>query len=220
MRIGIHVRGFQAGKPVAVARALERGAETIQIFASNPRGWKVSRFDTDADRAFVRQMREHDVGPLFIHAPYLVNLASPSAEFRRRSVSALRWAMERALALRAVGVVVHAGSAGSRRRGVALRGVARAAGQVLGEGLAPALILELTSGGAGSVASRLEEAAEVLDACDGYPRLRFCLDTCHLHAAGYDLRSAEGVAELMGKARSLLGARRIALIHANDSRDP
>lgn len=219
MRIGIHVRGFAAGKPVAAARAIERGAETLQIFASNPRGWHLTAVDPIADRLFVRQLREENLRPLFIHAPYLVNLASPSPAVRRLSIRTLAWSLERAESLGSAGVVVHAGSGSSQRRSTVLRHLARSVSALLPEDRGPKLILELTAGGRGAVASRFAEAAEVLDACSGHGRLAFCVDTCHLHAAGYDITNEEGVASTISELLSTIGIRRLALIHTNDSRD-
>ncbi|HEX2052106.1 MAG TPA: TIM barrel protein, partial [Actinomycetota bacterium] len=91
MRIGMHVRGFDAGRPVAAERALERGAEAVQIFASNPRQWRVPLADADADAEFRRQVRDAGLGPLFLHAPYLVNLASPTEATRTASCRNLQW---------------------------------------------------------------------------------------------------------------------------------
>lgn len=220
MRIGMHVRAFERGVPVAVRRALERGAETIQVFASSPRAWRFSTVDPAADRQLIRQMREFDVRPLFIHAPYLVNLASADDRVRRRSLAAIVWSLERAEAMGAAAVVAHAGSnALSRARGIRLQ--ARAILRALGEGgRGPKYLLELTAGGIGAVASRFPEAAEVFDACHGNPRLGICIDTCHLHAAGYDLSGPEGVSATLNELRASLGARRLGLVHANDSRDP
>lgn len=215
----MHVRGFERGKPVAAARALERGAETIQIFASNPRAWHLTPISDEADREFARQMKESDVRPLFLHAPYLVNLVSSSAQFRRRSFGSLQWTFDRGLSLQAAGVVVHAGSGGDRKRPAMLRGMALAIKRLLGETSGPRLVLELTAGGRGAVASYFKQAGEVFDACGGHPRLAICIDTCHLHAAGYDLTSAEGVDATIDELRETVGVDRLALIHPNDSRD-
>lgn len=220
MRIGMHVRGFEAGRPVAVQRALERGAECIQIFASNPRMWRLPATNAEADRELRGEMRVHDVRPLFIHLPYLVNLASPTRSTRERSRRCIEWSMERAEALGAAGVVVHAGSAMGERRAAALRRQVRPILGVLGEGgRGPRYLVELTAGGRGAVASRFEEAAELLDACDGHARLGICIDTCHLHAAGYELSTAPAVAEVVERLASQVGLGRLGLIHANDSRD-
>jgi deoxyribonuclease-4 len=221
MRIGMHVRAFSSGKAVAVQKALERGAETIQIFASSPRMWRFSAVRPEADRELLRQMRQHNVRPLFIHAPYLVNLASPSLEIRRMSFEAVDWALERAEALRSVGVVTHAGMAVGQRRLAALRYQARAIARLLGEATSgPKYIFELTAGAAGAIASRFDDAAELLDACHGHSRIRICIDTCHLHAAGYDVSDEAGVDATIDEMRFAVGLGRLALIHANDSRDP
>ncbi|MGH2768896.1 MAG: TIM barrel protein, partial [Actinomycetota bacterium] len=84
----------------------------------------------------------------------------------------------------------------------------------------PRYLLELTSGAAGHIASRFPEAAQVLDACHGHPRLGLCVDTCHLHAAGYRMSGAEGVRELLEEMEREVGGSRLGLIHANDSLDP
>lgn len=218
MRIGIHVRGFDSGRPVAVDRALERGAETIQIFASNPRQWRLPRVDPDADAQLLKEMAEHDVGPLFLHAPYLVNLASPADATREASMRTLEWTLRRAAELQAAGVVVHAGQTVGAPREAALRQVAKAICALLDSPTGPPLLLELTAGSKGAIASRLCHARDVLDTCGGHPRLALCLDTCHLFAAGYDLRQAGGVEELACQLASI-GLDRLGLIHANDSRD-
>jgi deoxyribonuclease-4 len=220
MRIGIHVRGFAAGKPVAVARALERGAETIQIFASNPRSWRLTAVNPETDREFVRQMKRRDVKPLFIHVPYLVNLAASSPRFRRLSMRTLAWTLQRADSLHAAGVVVHAGSASTQRRTAVLRRIGRTISVLLPEDRGPKLILELTAGGFGAVATRFDEVAELLDACDGHRRIAICVDTCHLQAAGYEMSTTQGVHQMVAELVTHAGMRRLALIHTNDSRDP
>lgn len=216
----MHVRGFERGRPVAAELALERGAETIQIFASNPRAWHLTAPDPDADRELARQLNEHDVRPLFLHAPYVVNLASPSAEFRRRSERALAWTLARAVSLEAPGVVVHAGSAGTRSRTRTLKGLSAAITRLLGDASGPRLVFELTAGGRGAVACNFTETAELLEAAGGHPRVAICIDTCHLHAAGYDIASEQGVGSTVEELSSMVGIDRLALVHANDSRDP
>ncbi len=218
-RIGIHVRGFEGGRPVAVQRALDRGAETVQVFASNPRQWRTPPTDPEADRILTGEMAANDVRPLYLHAPYLVNLASPTAATREQSRRMVEWTMGRAAQLDAAGVVVHAGQCVGGDRVQALRGASRALCGVLGsEAKGPDLLLELTAGSSGAIASRINEAAEVLDACHGHPRLGICLDTCHLHAAGVDLSQPQGVEDLMGELESTVGIERLGLVHTNDSK--
>ncbi|HYN98702.1 MAG TPA: deoxyribonuclease IV [Actinomycetota bacterium] len=220
MRIGMHVRGFDAGRPVAAARAIERGAEAVQIFASNPRQWRVPPVDPDVDAEFRRQIAGAGLGPLFIHAPYLVNLASPTQATRNASCRTVSWTMRRAAALGVEGVIIHAGHCVGRERAEALDCSAELVCNLLGDAPAgPRLLLELTSGAKGAVASHLAQAAELLAACGPHHNLGICLDTCHLHAAGYDLSGPDGVHQLTGEVDELVGLDRLALVHANDSRD-
>jgi deoxyribonuclease-4 len=221
VRIGAHVPTRGRGLLGAVEAARACGAEAVQVWGSNPRGWAPPRVPEAAAREFAGRWREAGIGPLFFHAPYVVNVASPSAEFRRRSVELARATVALAEAVGAEGVVVHAGAAGARtdRRGAlelaasSLLAAAEAADRVL-------LLVELTAGGTGSVASTLREARELLDAVDRHPRVALCLDTCHLFAAGYPLDDPYGVARTFAELRSLGLARRVRLVHANDSRFP
>ena len=216
----MHVRGFDAGRPVAAAKAIERGAEAVQIFTSNPRQWRVPPVDPAADAELRAQLDEAGLGPLFIHAPYLINLASPTEATRDASCRTVEWTMKRAAALGVEGVIVHAGHCVGRRRAEALDCSAELICSLLGsapEG--PRLLLELTSGAKGAVASHLPQAAELLNKCGPHPNLGICLDTCHLHAAGYDLSGPEGVDRLLVEVDEQVGLDRLGLIHSNDSRD-
>jgi deoxyribonuclease IV len=156
---------------------------------------------------------------LFLHSPYMVNVASPTPDFRRRSVRLAQATVDLADDLGATGVIVHAGSAGAateRKRALELaadsfRSIAGAAEQTF-------VLVELMAGGAGSVASTLPEARELFDAVGRQPQLRLCLDTCHLFATGYALDTPEGVAETFAELRRVGLTRKLQLIHANDSK--
>lgn len=205
---------------MAVEKARERGAETIQIFASNPRQWRLPAVNPEADLELGRQMAEHDVWPLFLHAPYLVNLASPAPATAEASFRTVEWTLARGAGLGAAGVVVHAGQCVGAERSAALIQTARAICRLMDA--APEgsrLLLELTAGGKGALASRLADVEELLEACEGHERLGICLDTCHLFAAGYDLAGASGLEQLVAELNQL-GFDRLGLIHTNDSRDP
>lgn len=217
----MHVRGFDAGRPVAAAMALERGAEAVQIFTSNPRQWRVPPVDPAADAELKAQLAEAGLGPLFVHAPYLINLASPTEATRDASCRTIEWTMKRAAALGVDGVIVHAGHCVGRDRAEALACSAELICNLLGSAQpGPRLLLELTSGAKGAVASLLPQAAELLDKCGPRPNLGICLDTCHLHAAGYDLSGPVGVNHLLNEVEEFVGLDRLGLIHSNDSRDP
>lgn len=218
-RIGAHVgrgrRGF-------VTSALEAGCDTIQIFASNPRGWAESAVNARADAELRAGLAAADVAPLFLHAPYLVNVASPDPGVHAKSIRNAAWTMRRAASLGAAGVVVHAGAGGvGSTRAEAIERARAAFVAILETSPAgPLLLVELTAGGTNTIASRWPQAAELLDALAGDQRIRLCFDTCHAHAAGYDLSTPDGAAACWEELGGTVGAERLALVHANDSKDP
>ncbi|MBV8952290.1 MAG: deoxyribonuclease IV [Actinobacteria bacterium] len=215
--VGCHV--FVAGGlRRALHRACDRGAEVLQIFPSNPRGWAVPVPDV-AEEAWFRASIEARSMPLFLHAPYLVNIASRDDSVLDRSRASLEFALARGARLGARGVVVHAGSATGDDRASAL---ARATSTILSlldrvEGCD--LVVELTAGSGDLLASTVEQVAEVIDACDRHPRVRACVDTCHLYAAGVDISRPTARRRLRDELRAL-DPSRVAVVHVNDSRDP
>ena len=223
MRVGAHVPAG-GGLARAVAHARAAGCEAFQMFVSNPRAWAPPACDPDGGELFRAATAAAGLGPVFVHAPYLVNLASTSDETWRRSASLVAATAARAAELGAAGVVVHAGY---EMGGGRASGLARAREALLplldgdggGPSRAPGLLLELTASGKGSMAARFEEAAELLAACDDHPRLGVCLDTCHAHAAGYDLTSPASATAVLDELLRTVGAR-VPLLHLNDTRDP
>lgn len=201
--------------------AREIGAEVIQLFASNPRGWAPATGDPAGDEAFRVVCAEGKL-PVFVHAPYLVNFASPVETTRRRSVESVRAALARGRRLGARAVVVHAGSAvdGGRDAGLArLRESLLPLLDDLGDG-DPAVLIEPTAGGGQPLAATVAELSPYFAALEEHPRLGVCLDTCHAHAAGHDLASPGGVRTLLTALVKSVGRGRLQLVHANDSKDP
>ncbi|HVM11918.1 MAG TPA: deoxyribonuclease IV [Actinomycetota bacterium] len=218
MRLGAHVptRGRITN---AVAHAVERGAEALQVFISNPRAWAPPALTAELAAEFRAAAAEADVGPLVAHSSYLINIASPAEGFRRRSVDLARRELEAVAALGGAGLVVHSGAAGAETpRPEAIARAAESVRRIAEDAPAP-VILELMAGGAGTVASTLPQAAELFEAV-GRDEIRLCLDTCHLFAAGYRLDEPGGVEELFAELRDLGLAERLAVLHANDARDP
>ncbi len=219
-RIGAHVP-VAGGLLKGVANAVAASCETFQIFVSNPRGWAMPEPDPSEDREFRARAAAAGLDPLFVHAPYLVNLASPSDEVYEKSVRALAYQMKRSRELGAAGLVVHTGAeAGGGDRRAAMAKAREALLRLLSREPGPLLLLELTAGGAGTLAATLPEARELLELLDGHPRVGFCLDTCHLFAAGYELRTPGAINALAEEVEREVGWERVHLIHANDSRDP
>ncbi|MCD0446054.1 deoxyribonuclease IV [Glycomyces sp. A-F 0318] len=218
-RIGAHVPVAGGLVRKGLVKAAEIGAETLQVFVGSPRGWAPPRVDEDVAAQFRRQCAAEG-WPVFVHAAYLVNLASPAAEVVERSVGNLRTAMAAAGLLGAAGVVVHAGSSIDGDRAAALRRLGPVFRRVL-DGAPPSvrLLVEPTAGGANWTASTLRSAGEYLDAV-GTDAVGLCLDTCHLHAAGEDLADPEGLDASLRALTAAVGPGRIGLVHLNDSKDP
>jgi deoxyribonuclease-4 len=194
------------------------GAEVVQIFVSSPRAWAPWPPDPDGDAAFAAACRL----PVFIHAPYLVNLGSPSPETLARSRSALEFALRRGAAIGARGVVVHAGSAVLGDRWADAMAQVREHVLPLLDGVpgGPRLLVEPTAGGGAALASDAASLGAYLDALGRDERIAVCLDTCHMHAAGHDMSSPTLFAAALRAYGRAAGPGGIGLIHVNDSRDP
>lgn len=219
--VGVHVpvgRGLAAGG-LAYARAV--GAEVVQVFVGNPRGWALPDGDHRQDTAF-RDACADDGVPAYVHAPYLVNLGSPSPLTVRRSVAAVEHGLRRAAAIGACGLVVHTGSAvTSTDRAAALRQVREALLPLLDRAPAgPDLLVEPTAGAGQSLVATVADLGPYLDALDRHPRVGVCLDTCHAWAAGHDLAAPGGLRRTLDTLVRVAGAGRLRLVHANDSKDP
>jgi len=220
-RIGAHVptTGGMAKRSIAYAQAI--GAEAIQVFASNPRGWAMPEPSPDADHAFRIKTAELDIAA-YVHAPYLINLGSPTEATYHSSLASTKYSLQRGAGIGALGVVIHTGSA------VDVAHVPQAWKQIhdgmmpiLEElsGESPMLLLEPTAGQGQSLVRRLEDLTKYLEALEYHPKVGICLDTCHVFAAGHDIKKKGGMTEMLDLLVSIAGIERIQLIHANDSMD-
>jgi deoxyribonuclease-4 len=220
-RVGAHV-SVAGGLLQAVGNAQAAGCEAFQVFVSNSRGWQPPAREPAGDERFRALVADAGMGPVFVHASYLVNFASANQATVDASVAAVGATLDKAAAIGAAGVVVHAGSHLGTGRQAGLARIRRAVLPLLerlgGASDGPDLLFELTAGTRNAVASRFEEMAELVDALGRHPRLRICFDTCHAHAAGYDLADRVGASAAADELAKLLGDR-LALVHANDSRD-
>lgn len=220
--VGVHVpvAGGLANGGLAYARDV--GAEAIQVFLSNPRGWARSAGDPKQDDDFRTGCAQAKM-PTFVHAPYLVNLGSPTPATLENSLASLRHALTRACAIGARGVVVHAGSAVTpSSKPVALAQLREHVLPLLDEMPedGPDLLIEPTAGAGQSLAATVDELGTYLTTLDSHPRLGVCLDTCHVFAAGHDLAAPGGVRATLNALVRAVGRGRLKLIHANDSKDP
>jgi deoxyribonuclease-4 len=218
VRLGAHVPTGR-GLPYAVEYAVAAGCEAIQLFVSNPRSWAPPAVRPDAAEEFSERRVAAGLGPVFAHTSYMVNVASPNLDFRTRSVDLARRELDAVEEMGVDGLVIHAGAGGPGERRATVDRAAASILSIVGDGATPPyVVVELTAGGAGSVASSLPEAAELLEAVGHHPRVALCLDTCHLFAAGYPLDTPAGVARSLAELRAHRLTRRLKLIHANDSK--
>lgn len=221
-QIGIHT-STAGGVEKAAERAYRLGANTFQIFSSSPRQWKpYSLAKSQCDE--MRRLREkYHISPLVIHSSYLVNLASSTQEFHRKSVEAFRGEMQRALALYAEFVVLHPGSFRGRSREEGLELVAAsiaeaAQGLELGKS-SLRILIENTAGAEFSLGGSFEQVAQLLKYLEPVCPVGACIDTCHTHVSGYDIVSEAGWAETMRKLDELIGLQRVPVWHCNDAKD-
>ncbi|MGI5168705.1 deoxyribonuclease IV [Spirillospora sp. CA-253888] len=197
--------------------AAEIGAETIQVFVSNPRGWALAKGKPSEDA----KLREREDVPVFVHAPYLVNFGSPSEETLAKSLATVRHSLERGRDIGARGVVVHTGSAVSQSYDDAMKQVHEHVLPLLEEipEDGPDLLLEPMAGQGAMLCAKVEDLGEFFERLEHHPKLGVCFDTCHAFAAGHDLAAEGGVAATMDALAATVGSGRLKLVHANDSKD-
>ena len=221
-RIGVHL-GTAGGCWTAVNRAVEAGANTFQIFSSSPRMWRSAPVKPE-DAAKMRALRaEHDIGPISIHASYLINLCSQTEAVRTNSTAAFRGEVERALALGAEYLVLHPGSWKGLTRDEGLRLAAQSIEQAIdGIDFATApdfrILIENTAGAEFSLGSKLEQVAELVECLKACAPVAVCLDTCHVHVAGYDIVSPDGYIETMLLIGQTVGFDAVKVWHCNDAK--
>ena len=220
MLIGAHVS--PAGGPAnAISRGEERHCTAIQIFNQSPRQWKGRLYHDEEVAAYREALDGSPVKGLLIHAIYLLNPASEKAEFREKSLEALTLALNAGEQLGALGVVLHPGSA---LKSEDIDGAIKRAGEVIQEALAKSgscpLHLEDTAGAGGTLGRSFEELAALIEASGGGKRLGVCLDSCHLHASGYDMRTEETIAAVVDDLDRVVGLDRLGSLHVNDSMTP
>jgi deoxyribonuclease IV len=216
MLIGAHVS--PAGGPAkAVERGVERGCDAIQIFNQSPRQWKPTVYSDEQVAEFREAMKASDVDALLIHAVYLLNCASEDREMRRKSLTSLVASLRAGAALGAVGVVLHPGSALKSDAGAAVKRAAATIAEALKESERCPLHLENTAGAGGTLGRTFEELAALIEGAGGGKRLGACLDSCHLLASGYDIRTADGLSEVVDEFDRIVGMKRLSSLHVNDS---
>jgi deoxyribonuclease-4 len=219
MLIGAHVSNA-GGLPRSVERGVELGCEAIQIFSQSPRMWRPTAYTDDDFAAFRDAMKASPIKAVMIHAVYLINCATEDPDMREKSLASLTQSLRVGAGIGAVGVVLHPGSA---KQGDVSQAIKRA-GKVIKEALAETercrLLLEDTAGAGGTLGRSFEELAALIDAAGGGKRLGICLDSCHLFASGYDVRTRDSLTEVIDQFDRAVGSERLGALHVNDSAVP
>jgi deoxyribonuclease-4 len=223
VRIGLHT-SIAGALDRSATTAAELGANTFQIFSSSPRQWKASVPSLPAIRLLNAAREKHDLTPLIIHDNYLINLASANEGIRKQSIEAFRGELVRGIAIGAEYLVAHPGNYKGQtvEQGIFhfLQGVTEAANGLVFEKLM--LLIECTAGAGAQIGGRLEELHVIREYAAQMTHLPvgFCLDTCHLLVAGYDIATEAGLKTTVAEAERILGLENVRVIHANDSKAP
>jgi deoxyribonuclease IV len=216
MLIGAHV-SQAGGLARAVQRGVERGCKAIQIFNQSPRMWRPTAYGEDDFVEFRGALEDSPIEVVLIHAVYLLNCASEDPSIREKSLTSLIQSLRVGAGIGAAAVVLHPGSA---KRGDVSKAISRA-GKLIIEALAESercpLHLEDTAGAGGTLGRSFEELEALLSAAGGADRLGVCLDSCHLLASGYDIRTDGGLKETVDEFDRTVGLARLGSLHLNDS---
>ncbi|HXA55169.1 MAG TPA: deoxyribonuclease IV [Solirubrobacteraceae bacterium] len=216
MLIGAHVSPA-GGLPNALERGVERGCEAIQIFNQSPRMWRPTVYREEDVAAFTEARAASSIGAVLIHAVYLLNCASEDPDIRAKSLHSLTHSLRVGAQIGASGVVLHPGSAKTGNVGEAIARAGATIREALAESEECPLHLENTAGGGGTLGRSVDELRELLEAAGGEARLGVCLDSCHLLASGYDIRTPAGIDALLEEVGAKIGLERLGSLHLNDS---
>ena len=218
LKLGVHV-SISGTKDQAADRAKELGCQTFQMFTRNPRGWKFKKLDKGEAKEFKRKVELFGFTPVVSHMPYLPNLSSPKKLIYSKSVKSLMAELDRCATLGIPYVVTHLGSHLGKGVDVGLEQIVTAVNQALSKNESDVmLLLENTAGTKNSMGSSFEEMRRILDRIERKDRVGVCFDTAHGFAAGYDLRTAQGVNSTIERFDSTLQLNLLKVIHLNDSK--
>ena len=218
MRFGFQI-SIQGGFKKVVPRALELGCKTIQIFSRNPRSWQAKPLDEEDCQLFKKNINQSGISPVFVHTPYLINLASGVRNIFIKSVSAICEDLKRTEKLGAKFLILHVGKAINTSRREAMIQIANALDECFKRVQNNViLLLENTAGQGHEIGFSFDEIGEIINLVQNKDRIRVCLDTAHAYAAGYDLKNK--LDEVLKEFDRLIGLQKLVLLHLNDSRVP
>jgi deoxyribonuclease-4 len=220
MRFGFHI-SIAGGFSKVVERALARGCETIQLFSRNPRGWKYSPLKKKEVKAFRSSIQSPVLFPIFLHMPYLPNIASSKSKFYKRSIHSIATDLQRAEQLGAQYLIMHIGHRMESSEDQAIDAVSQGIDQAF-EKVKNGIILlvENTAGQGTEIGYTFDQIKKIIEGVHDHQRMGVCLDTAHSFESGYDLSNNDGIERTLEKFDQTIGLKRIHLLHLNDSKTP
>jgi len=220
MRFGFHI-SISGGFSKVVERAAIRSCQTIQFFSRNPRGWQYDPLDQEDLEAYHRSLEGSGLFPVFLHLPYLPNIACRASKFYKRSVSSIVTDLQRAQTLKAQYLIIHIGHRMESTEEEAIEAVCDGIDQALDKVENDVvLLLENTAGQGSEIGYRFEQIRDIMARVGENRRLGVCLDTAHSFEAGYDLSTKEGLEKTLEAFDRTIGLKRLHLLHLNDSKTP
>ena len=220
-RLGAHL-SIAGGLPRAVDRAAAARCDALQIFTKSAGQWRARPLPAEEIALFRGRVEQSGIRPVVAHNSYLINVAAHDSRLRAQSAAALGEELDRAEALGLDGLVMHPGAFTSGNEADGLRHISKELAALLRARPKHRVmvLLEHTAGQGTNLGHRFEHLAAIIDGLDGSPRVGVCLDTCHLLAAGYDIRSPQGYEDTMAAFDRVVGLDRIRVFHLNDSKKP
>jgi len=224
VKIGCHI-SIAGGIDNSVVRAVELGCNTMQIFSKNASTWREKILKKDEVENFREKLKKSNINPVFIHASYLVNLASPSDELYFKSINAFLEDIKRAdLLLPDSYLIIHPGAHTGAGEEYGIQRIIRALNIILEEstdlGLKTMILLEDTAGSGTHLGYTFGQLKRMMEGAKDRKRIGICFDTCHAFAAGYDLSHREGIEQTLEEIDRYLGLEQLKVIHLNDSKYP
>src|SRR2546421_2838596 len=219
MLIGAHVSSA-GGLDRAVERGEELGVESMQIFNQSPRMWRPTKYTEEDFAAFRERFGASPIESVYIHAVYLINVASDDREVRRKSLESLAHALTVGDAIGARGVIVHPGSGKGQKPEPTFKRAGKAFKEALARTGHTPLLFENTAGAGFTIGRTFEELANVIEVSGSGERLGICLDSCHLHASGYEVRERKAFKAVVDDFDRVVGIARLGALHMNDSMTP
>lgn len=205
----------------AIDRAKDLGCNTMQMFSRNPREWRHEKLKNEDIEEFIKRKADSKISPLFVHIPYLINLASPYKRLYRNSIKAYIEDIKESELLGADYIVTHMGSHKKKGEDFGIERITEALNIILDktENLKVNILLENTAGSGSWLGYRFEHQRKIIEGIEDKSRIGICLDTCHAYVAGYDLSTEEGLEETLHEIDNLIGLNRLKLLHLNDAKD-